>query len=46
MIASRKVNGVTERTRPIYPYPVLARYLGQGDAKQAASFGPVDPARK
>ena len=46
MIASRKVNGVTERTRPIYPYPVLARYLGQGDAKQASSFGPVDPARK
>ena len=46
MIASRKVNGVTERTRPIYPYPVLARYVGQGDAKQASSFGPVDPARK
>ena len=40
------MNGVTERTRPIYPYPLLARYLGQGDARQAASFGPVDPARK
>ena len=40
MIASRKVNGVTERTRPIYPYPVLARYSGQGDPKQASSFVP------
>ena len=46
MIASRKVNGVTERTRPIYPYPVLARYVGQGDSRQAASFGPFDPARR
>ncbi len=45
MIASRKVNGVTERTRPIYPYPLLARYSGQGDPKQAASFGPVEPKR-
>jgi hypothetical protein len=43
MIASRKVNGVTERTRPIYPYPLLARYLGQGDSKQASSFGTVRP---
>ena len=40
MIASRKANGVTERTRPIYPYPVLARYSGQGDPKQASSFVP------
>jgi len=44
-IASRVVNGVTERTRPIYPYPVLARYSGQGDSRQAASFGPFDPNR-
>ena len=45
MIASRKVNGVTERTRPIYPYPVLARYSGQGDPKQASSFVPYQPKR-
>ena len=43
MIAGRSANGVTERTRPIYPYPMLARYSGQGDAKQAASFVPFDP---
>ena len=46
MMASRKVNGVTERTRPIYPYPLLTRYSGQGDPKQASSFGPSDPKRK
>jgi Tannase and feruloyl esterase len=45
MIAARKVNGVTERTRPIYPYPVLARYSGQGDPKQASSFVPFEPKR-
>jgi hypothetical protein len=45
MIATRKVNGVTERTRPIYPYPLLARYSGQGDPKQASSFGSVEPKR-
>ena len=46
MMASRKVSGVTERTRPIYPYPLLARYSGSGDARQAASFEPFDPKRK
>ena len=45
LMASRKVNGVTERTRPIYPYPMLARYSGQGDPKQASSFVPVEPKR-
>jgi feruloyl esterase len=45
MIASRKVNGVVERSRPIYPYPVLARYSGQGDVKQASSFVPSEPKR-
>jgi tannase/feruloyl esterase len=45
LIAGRKVNGVTERTRPIYPYPVLARYSGKGDPKQASSFVPFEPKR-
>lgn len=30
-----------EFSRPIYPYPTQAKYLGHGDAKNAASFGPV-----
>jgi feruloyl esterase len=46
MMASRRVNGVVERTRPIYPYPLLARYSGQGDPKQAASFVKFDPGRR
>jgi feruloyl esterase len=46
MIASRSVNGVTERTRPIYPYPVLGRYSGQGDPRQASSYVPFDPSRR
>jgi feruloyl esterase len=29
-------------SRPIYPYPVRAKYLGQGDPKDAASFGPIE----
>jgi hypothetical protein len=29
-----------ESTRPSYPYPTRAKYLGHGDPKDAASFGP------
>jgi hypothetical protein len=28
------------KTRPIYPYPNVAKYLGRGDPNAAASFGP------
>jgi len=30
-------------TRPVYPYPTMAKYLGHGDPNNAASFGPVEP---
>jgi len=30
-----------EFTRPIYPYPSLARYRGRGDPRDAASFAPT-----
>jgi feruloyl esterase len=46
MIASRVVSGAVERSRPIYPYPLLARYSGQGDPKAAASFVAHDPTRR
>ena len=46
MIASRLANGAIERSRPIYPYPLLARYAGQGDPKNAASFVAHDPTRR
>jgi len=28
-------------TRPVYPYPMVAKYLGHGDPKDATNFGPV-----
>jgi len=43
MIAWRTTNGAVERSRPVFPYPVLARYSGKGDPKQADSFVPFDP---
>jgi feruloyl esterase len=35
-------NDLIERSRPVYPYPIRARY-SSGDPKQAISFVPVDP---
>ena len=43
MIASRKVNGVIERTRPIYPYPLLARYVGSGRSQAGVELRAVRP---
>jgi hypothetical protein len=45
LIASRSANGAVERSRPVFPYPVLARYSGKGDPKEADSFGPFDPSQ-
>ena len=38
VIASRIVDGKTERTRPLCPHPQVARYSGQGSVDDAASF--------
>jgi len=46
MMASRMTNGGTDRTRPIFPYPVLARYSGSGNPKEASSYVAFDPVRK
>jgi feruloyl esterase len=43
LIASRRNGNVLERSRPVYPYPIQARYSGTGDPKQAVSFIPYDP---
>jgi len=45
LIGGRIRNGALERTRPVFPYPVLAQYSGKGDPKQADSFEPFDPSR-
>jgi feruloyl esterase len=36
-------DGEPVRTRPVYPYPTVARYLGSGSIDDAANFGPADP---
>jgi feruloyl esterase len=36
--ASRIVNGKTIRTRPLCPYPQVARYGGAGSIDDAANF--------
>lgn len=43
LIACQSSEGNARRCRPIFPYPVLARYSGKGDPKQAESFVAFDP---
>ena len=45
LIAGREEHDVSQRTRPVYPYPTLARYSGRGDPRRAESFVPFQPAR-
>jgi len=46
LIASRMSNGMAERSRPVYPYPVQAKYRGTGDPRRPDSFEAFDPSRK
>jgi feruloyl esterase len=46
LIASRSNGGVLERARPVYPYPLQARYSGKGDPKDPASFVPLRPGQR
>jgi feruloyl esterase len=45
LISKRSSNGIVERSRPVYPYPILAHYSGKGDPKRADSFVSFDPSR-
>ena len=36
--ASKIVNGAVTQTRPLCPYPQVARYKGAGSADDAANF--------
>lgn len=38
IIASKVVSGVTVETRPLCPYPQVARYIGTGSTNDAANF--------
>ena len=38
ILASRVTKGVTERTRPLCPYPQAARWKGTGSTDDASNF--------
>jgi feruloyl esterase len=43
LLASKVTNGAVVRTRPLCPYPQVARYKGQGSVDEAANFSCVAP---
>ena len=43
LLASKVTNGTVARTRPLCPYPQVARYKGQGSIDDAANFSCVVP---
>jgi tannase/feruloyl esterase len=43
LLASKVTNGAVARTRPLCPYPQVARYKGQGSIDDAANFSCVAP---
>jgi tannase/feruloyl esterase len=43
LLASKVTKGAVERTRPICPYPQVARYTGQGSIDEAANFSCMAP---
>jgi feruloyl esterase len=38
ILASHMTNGVVDRTRPLCPYPMVARYIGSGSTDEARNF--------
>ena len=45
LVASKIVDGKVVRSRPLCPYPQVARYKGEGSVDSAASFHCVAPPR-
>jgi len=43
IVATRSINGVVDRLRPLCPYPKVAAYTGKGDTNDAANFVCRDP---
>jgi len=41
IVAAHKTSGKVDRTRPLCPYPQVARYLGKGSIDDAANFSCV-----
>ena len=45
MVASHSTNGKVDRTRPLCPYPQVAKYQGSGSIDEAANFACAAPAK-
>jgi hypothetical protein len=45
VIAKEAHDGTVTRSRPVYPYPLVARYRGSGDPNDAANFAASTPPR-
>ena len=43
LIGARMINGKTDRTRPLCPYPQVAKYKGSGSTDDAANFSCQTP---
>ena len=43
LIGTRIVNNVANRTRPLCPYPQVAKYKGTGNIDDAGSFACANP---
>ncbi len=44
VVASQSNSGTVVRTRPVFPYPLVARYTGSGSTDDAANFTAAKPA--
>lgn len=44
LVTAKLTDGVTVRSRPVYPYPKVARYSGSGSVDDAANFVAFRPA--
>ena len=42
-LATHRTAGKVDRTRPLCPYPLVARYKGTGSIDEAANFRCVTP---
>jgi Tannase and feruloyl esterase len=43
LVATKRQDDTVVRTRPVYPYPTVARYDGSGSTDDAANFAPTPP---
>ncbi|WP_033342103.1 tannase/feruloyl esterase family alpha/beta hydrolase [Catenuloplanes japonicus] len=43
LVATKREDDTVARTRPVYPYPTVARYDGSGSTDDAANFTPAPP---